>query len=261
MTASNGRAAEADRGHGRPTRRRARSAELDGSRDTVPRWRADAGAQRRRGASTRLRGAAGDRRRSGTSPAGSPCAGLVGHRRGPQPAAQPVPHHGATHGRARRHTRHAAGRRRHRRSRCTTGRHGGIGARRSGSGRTPPGHGCSRSGRQPGPTLGPTGLQDGPPGARRHPVPEAVPLGPAPVVGLIGALHPLPPGGDVDAAAPASNVARRPSLENIATARRAIGRWRRADRTSVGRDAPRPARARADPEPRVRGRTRALRAA
>ena len=50
------------------------------------------------------------------------------------------------------------------------------------------GHGVG-SGRQPERDPSATGPQDGAPGPRGHPMAEAVPLGPLPGVGLIGALH------------------------------------------------------------------------
>ena len=47
------------------------------------------------------------------------------------------------------------------------------------------------------PALATTGRQDRPAGPGRHPVTEAVALGPLPVVGLVSALHPWPPRCDV----------------------------------------------------------------
>lgn len=52
-----------------------------------------------------------------------------------------------------------------------------------------PGHGSTRSGRQPSPALAAAGLDDRPPGAVGHPVTKSVPLGTLPDVGLVGALH------------------------------------------------------------------------
>ena len=78
---------------------------------------------------------------------------------------------------------------RDRRSQTSTGDRRELGVRRAGTGRTRHGPGCARSRREAGATLGATGLEDGPTGAGRHPVPEPVPLRPLAVVRLIRALH------------------------------------------------------------------------
>ena len=75
-------------------------------------------------------------------------------------------------------------------SACRNGRAGANAAARRRSG----GHGPARSGGQPMATLEPAVPQHGPTGTRGHPVPEPVALGAAPVVGLVGPLHDLPPG-------------------------------------------------------------------
>ncbi len=153
-------------------------------------------------------------RRSGTSRAGGHRVALHRRRHDGVGAAggSSRPRHPPI---GRRRSPPATGALPHRRSNCTTGPRHECGARRSGSGRTPPGHGCSRSGRQPGPTLGPARLQDGAPGACRHAVPESVTLRPASVVGLVGALHPCLLEGQCNGAG--IRVARQPSLDNIRT--------------------------------------------
>ena len=73
--------------------------------------------------------------------------------------------------------------------RCTTGLRPERAARWRRGARTRCALGCARSSRQAVTALGAAGLQHGPTGAGAHPGAEAVLLGTATVVGLVGALH------------------------------------------------------------------------
>lgn len=134
----------------------------------------------------------GHRRRD--MPPGVSRRGSVGPSRRTRPARAGAPGCASRRDRfgARRRTPGGADgerRRGHRGARGSRSARTGPGAPHVGARRRSLGPRCGRSGRQLAPTLAAASPQDRAAGAVGHPVAEAVPAGPATVVGLVRALH------------------------------------------------------------------------